>query len=271
MRALLIGLARTAGAIAREQFRRFTGEVGEKGRGDHVSWVDRRMEEVIIAGIHREHPDHAVLGEEGAGDRSPGRFTGPAWVIDPLDGTTNFLRGIPAFAVSIAFCPARLEPAAAVIYDPVHEELFFAEQGAGAWLGEEPIRTRAGHGLADALIACSLPFREVAPLAEVARVMVALQAESEDFRRMGSSALDLAAVACGRLDAYWELGIHPWDTAAGELLVRCAGGVATDFRGASGGLWSRRSIVAAAGPALHRDLRDRLAPLTPWLDRPEFA
>jgi myo-inositol-1(or 4)-monophosphatase len=271
MHAKLMELATAAGEIARQHFDKLDHDVDAKGRSDYVTHVDRLIEDELTARIRSAFPSHAVLGEETANGRAPSRFSGPTWIIDPIDGTTNFLRGIPAFTVSIAFCEQDLEPRYAVIYDPIHNELFRAERGAAAWLGNERIYSSGCRELSAAIVACSLPFRSQEPLADVGRVVVELQERCDDHRRTGSAALEMAWVACGRIDAYWELGIYPWDTAAGELLVRCAGGSATDFRSEHGALWSRRSIVAAATPELHHALLAHVAALDHWLDDPRFA
>ncbi len=271
MHSEIIDLAKRAGSIIRDRFRSGVTRVATKGRSDYVSYVDRLVEDELVTRIHKQHPDHAVLAEEGSAQRDPARFTGPTWIIDPLDGTTNFLRGIPGCAVSIAFCETELRPRTAVVYDPIHDELFSAEHGAGAWLNKERIYTSGCRQLDTALIASALPFRTRDALEDVAAVRLAVQRESDDNRRIGSAALEMAYVACGRLDGYWEIGIYPWDTVAGELLVRCAGGAATDFRGDPGSILTRRSIVCAATSELHAALSAHTAPLASWLDRPQYS
>lgn len=270
MRGFLIELARTGGRIAREYFRSHRVRATSKGRSDYVSHVDRMIEDAIIARIHNHYPDHAVVGEERDEDAPARDLQGPCWIIDPIDGTTNFIRGIAHFAISIAFCDSAAEPRIGVVYDPMSDELFIAERGAGLWLGNDRVATSGCARLADALVALAVPFRQLEPLDDALVVLEDLQPACDDVRRSGSAALDLAYVAVGRLDAYFELGIHCWDTAAGELLVRCGGGQATGLDGASGELLARRSILAAATPELHRELGALTGPLASWVGRDPF-
>ena len=272
MRSNLVELAHLGGKIARDHFAQVSvKDAHQKGQRDYVSHVDRLIEDAIISRIRARYPDHAVLGEEGSGGTPPPPSAGPCWIIDPIDGTSNFIHGIPAFAISIAYCDRNMDPRHAIVFDPMRDEAFIGERGAGLWVNERRVYTSGTKDLAGSLIATGLPFRVIEPLDDALGVLADLQRRCEDHRRGGSAALDLAYVACGRLDAYWELGVYPWDTAAGELLVRCGGGVATDFLGRSNGLGGRRSMVAAATPALHVELLKAVAPLAPWLTRPPFA
>ena len=274
LRSFIITLAKTGGAIAREQFLAMSRqetrkEVRIKADRDYVSQADALVENAIIQQIHQQYPQHYVLGEESGS--SGQRLNGDAlWIIDPIDGTTNFIHGIAQFAVSIAFCDAQ-GPVVAVVYDPIAEELFFGERGQGLWLNHDARRTSACANLRSALVATAMPFRSPAVHEPALQVFGAVQQACDDQRRAGAASLDLAYVAVGRLDAYYELGIHPWDTAAGELLVRCGGGVATDYRGSVDALLLRRSIVAAATSPLHTELLAHVTPLAPWLDRAPFV
>jgi myo-inositol-1(or 4)-monophosphatase len=267
MRAFVVELARHGGRIARGYFQHVAEkDIRAKGSRDYVSHVDRLVQDAIAARIQARFPEHQILGEEGEPEARPVGGGAPLWVIDPIDGTTNFLHGLPAYAVSIAFCVGG-EPIDAVVYDPSRDEAFIGERGVGLWLNDQRMQTSGCTDLGRALVATTLPFRLPEALDDVARVQLDLARRWDDVRRSGSAALDLAWTAVGRIDAYYELGLYPWDTAAGELLVRCGGGVATDFRGATGGLLGRRSIVSAATPALHAELLAAVQPLTPWLDR----
>ena len=270
MRQFLSSIAQEAGALALRYSQNRTAVVSQKGRGDYVTQVDKEVEALVVSRIHARFPEHAILGEEAFSDRSLARFPGHAWVIDPIDGTTNFIRGLPNFCVSIGFCEAGLVPVAGAIFDPQRNELFLAERGQGAWLGSERLQTSQHASIKGMLHDASLPFRHLEALADVTKVLLNIQSESDDFRRLGSAALDLAYVAAGRIDAYWELGIHAWDTAAGELMVREAGGVATDFTGNELGLLHRRSIVASASPTLQKAMLEKVAPLVPWLGHPLY-
>lgn len=270
MRAFITGLAELGAGIARAQIAQVPRDsVREKAHHDWVSQVDGLVEQAIVARIRTRFPDHRILGEEGGDQGGPAAAGRPLWIIDPIDGTTNYLHRLPHFAVSIAWCDGDGVAAGAVL-DVMRDELFLAERGAGVTLNGEPVRTAPCGVLERALVGTALAFRFPAARDDVARVFAAVQAGCDDQRRGGSAALDLAWVACGRLDAYYELGIYPWDIAAGLLLVREGGGAASDYRGRGDDLLHQRSVVAAASPDLHRALLAQVAPLASWLDRPPF-
>jgi myo-inositol-1(or 4)-monophosphatase len=271
MRAFAVELARAGGRIAREHFRHVgVHQVQAKGRRDYVSHVDRLVEDAMVRRIRARFPEHRILGEEGghqgadADDRDR-----PVWIIDPIDGTTNFLHGMPWFAISVAYCD-RDGPVDGVVLDPIRDEAFIGERGAGLWVDSDRAAASGCTDLSLAVCATGLPFRHPGAIAAAMEVFHAVQVRCDDQRRTGSAALDLAYVACGRCDAYYELGIKPWDVAAGELLVRCGGGVATDLRGNTADLQHRQSALAAATPALHQALAAVTAPLAACLDRPPF-
>jgi myo-inositol-1(or 4)-monophosphatase len=275
LRSFITDLAKAGGRIAREHFHTLSrSDVRVKADRDYVSHADRLVEDTIIRRIRAHYPSHQILGEEsGAAGESPSGESpsGDAlWIIDPIDGTTNFIHGIAQFAVSIAFCDAQ-GPLIAIVYDPIAEELFLAERDHGLWLNNDRRQTSGCASLRSALVATAMPFRSPAVHDEALAVFSGVQRACDDQRRAGAASLDLAYVAVGRLDAYYELGIHPWDTAAGELLVRCGGGVASDYRGNSAHLLGRRSIVAAATANVHTELLAHVAPLVPWLEREPFA
>ena len=213
--------------------------VTRKARHDFVTEVDRACEQAIIQEIRRLYPDHAILAEE-SGEDGENYFR---WIIDPLDGTSNFLRGLPHFCISIALeVRGRIEHG--VVYDPVREDLFTASYGQGARLNDRKIRVSDRTQLEGALIATALPFRQRKYLTAYKRMLLDVFAEVEDIRRAGSAALDLAYTACGRVDAYFELGLKPWDVAAGSLLVREAGGVVSDLSGGENPLQSGHVLAA---------------------------
>lgn len=217
-------------------------EIESKAHNDFVTNVDRAAEEAIIATIKKSYPKHSIMAEESG--VMVGEDADYQWVIDPLDGTTNFMRGIPHFCVSIALTVKGV-PHHAAIYDPLRDELFTASRGAGAQLNGFRTRVTTPKNLEDTLLATGFPFRMKHIMPEYQKLFSALFEEAADIRRAGSAALDLAYVACGRMDGYWEAGLKPWDTAAGELLVRESGGMVTDF---AGGMNYRTSgnIVAAS-------------------------
>jgi myo-inositol-1(or 4)-monophosphatase len=219
--------AHAASSIMRRQIQHVDAIPFErKARHDYVSEVDKACEEEIVRQIKRYYPDHSFLCEEGgaSGDNEI------EWIIDPLDGTSNYMHGIPHFAISIAQqVKGRTEHA--VVFDVMRDEMFTASRGSGAFLNQKRIRTAARTSLDSAVVATAFPFRQRDKLQSYARIFQAVFAKTEDFRRAGTASLDLAWVAAGRLDAFYEIGLKAWDVAAGALLVREAGGVVMDFDG----------------------------------------
>lgn len=219
--------ARRAGNVIMRHFDQLERlAIETKGRNDFVSEVDLQAENEIIRIIHTAYPDHAILAEE-SGRKSGNDYQ---WIIDPLDGTTNYLHGFPQFAVSIAIEHRdRLEHA--VVFDPLRNELFTASRGSGALLNERRMRVSQIAKLEFALLGTGFPFRAEKNLQAWIDSFRALLTHSSGIRRAGSAALDLAYVACGRLDGFWEIGLHAWDIAAGALLIEEAGGLVGDFAG----------------------------------------
>ncbi len=203
--------------------------IEEKGRNDFVSEVDRKAEDEILYHLKKAYPDHAFLGEESGQSGSDSEYQ---WVIDPLDGTTNFLHGIPHFCVSVA-CLHKGTPIHAVIIDPIKREEFTASRGKGATLNDRRIRATSRIGLNGSLIGTGVPFNGFA-LEHIDPYLSCLKevaSQTAGVRRAGSAALDLAYVAAGRFDGFWEMNLKPWDIAAGVLLVKEAGGMISDFKG----------------------------------------
>ncbi|MBW4090527.1 MAG: inositol monophosphatase [Proteobacteria bacterium] len=236
-------------------------QVSIKGPSDFVSQADLRSEAILREELGKARPGYAFLMEESGASGSE-RWTW-RWVVDPLDGTTNFLHGIPHWAISIGL-EKRLENggseiAAGLVYAPASDEMFWAEKGGGAFVNERRLRVSARRELKEAVFATGVPFAAVAPANRAAftRTLAGLMPRVAGIRRFGAAALDLAWVAAGRYDGYWELGLKPWDLTAGLLLVREAGGYATD---PDGGDDPRESgDVVAANPPLHPVLRDAVA------------
>jgi len=222
--------ARAAGAVIQRYMNRVDSiKVEEKARLDFASEVDRLAEAEIVRELRRAYPDHAIVGEEsGATGKSE-----KVWVVDPLDGTHNYLRGFPHFCVSIGFLDHG-DPVYGVIYDPLRDELFTTSKGDGAFLNDRRMRVGQRDGLAGALLCTGFPYRQRQHLGVQLEMTRALLQEAEDIRRTGSAALDLAYVAAGRLDGFFEIGLKPWDMTAGCLLVREAGGKYCDFAGRDG-------------------------------------
>ncbi|MFH1436249.1 MAG: inositol monophosphatase family protein [Pseudomonadota bacterium] len=228
------------------------GRVDRKRAFDYVTETDREAERVIIGEIKKRFPDHGFLAEESARDRQEGGYR---WIIDPLDGTTNFIHGFPMFCVSIA-----LELAGgiivAVVLNPLSDELFAAKKGEGAFMNGERICVSSPAELEDCLILTGFPFRFKELTDNYLGMFKSVFLKVADLRRCGSAALDLAHVAAGRGDGFFEIGLSAWDMAAGSLLVTEAGGVVTDFSGGPGYLDSGN--VIAAGPKVHAMLLENI-------------
>ena len=224
-------------------------QVSIKGPGDFVSTADLRAERTLKNELSRARPTYSLLFEEGGA--SEGSDPHHRWIVDPLDGTTNFLHGIPHFAISIGL-ERDGEIVAGVVYEPTRDEMYWAEKGVGAYLNDRRLRVSARRQLSDAVIGTGIPFQgrgdHGAYVATLARVM----AVTSGVRRFGAAALDLAYVAAGRLDGFWEFGLSPWDLAAGILLVREAGGIVSDLGGGQTAMASGN--VLAANSHLHLPL-----------------
>jgi myo-inositol-1(or 4)-monophosphatase len=241
---IAIRAARSAGdAIVRELDRVGDLSVDIKGKNDFVTEVDKNAEYIIIETIKSAYPDHAFFAEE-SGKSGDSEYV---WIIDPLDGTTNFLHGIPHFAVSIALQhKGRLDQA--VVYDPVKQELFTASKGKGAQLNNKKIRVSSLSTLNAALLATGFPFGTNPDVEKFIESFRALYPKISGIRRAGVASLDLAYVACGRLDGFWEFGLKPWDMAAGALLIQEAGGINSEI---SGGLdYLESGNIVSANPKL---------------------
>jgi len=234
-------------------------EIESKDTNDFVTQVDRNAEHKIIETLLKAYPDHSILAEE-SGAHGESEYQ---WIIDPLDGTTNFLHGFPHFAVSIALVhKGRLEQA--VIYDPMKQELFTASRGDGAMLNNRRIRVTKQLNIKGALLGTGFPFRAKQHFPAFQSMFADFFGQATDIRRAGSAALDLAYVAAGRLDAFWEIGLKPWDMAAGALIIREAGGLVGDFGGQDNYL--ETGNVIAGNPKIFADLTRKLQPhLTPEL------
>ena len=250
MLTIALRAARAAGdLIQRASGRMDRVQIDTKGRHDFVTEVDRASEKLIIEHLRRAYPDHSFLGEESGS--LVGRDPDSLWIIDPLDGTTNFIYGIPHYAVSIGFRQhGRLQHG--VIYDPAKGEEFTASRGHGAFLNGRRIRVSGRTNPGGALYATGIPFSGY-PFAEMTSYLACLSelaADSAGIRRLGVASLDLAYVAAGRCDVFWEMYLKPWDIAAGVLLVREAGGMVSDFQG--GDSYLESGHVLGATPRLFK-------------------
>lgn len=234
-------------------------QVSKKGPADFVSMADKRAELTVLEELRNARPDWGLLCEESGevvGDPSK-----PRWIVDPLDGTTNFLHGVPHFSISIAVedrrADGRPEITHGLVYQPLTDETFWAEKGRGAWLNERRLRVSARRDMAEALIGTGIPHFGRGNVASWSRIFGAIAPEVCGIRRLGSAALDLAWVAAGRFDGFWEDDLDIWDTAAGVLLVKEAGGFVSDYRGQDR-MFERREFLAASGE-LHSRLHKLLA------------
>ncbi|HUN91849.1 MAG TPA: inositol monophosphatase family protein [Burkholderiaceae bacterium] len=241
--------------------------VSTKGRRDFVTEVDRAAEEAIISTLRTAYPAHAFLAEESASQR-PATRPEFLWIIDPLDGTTNFIHGFPQYAVSIAL-EHRGQVAHAVVYDPTNNELFTASRGAGAFLNDRRLRVSRRTKLEESLIGTGLPFRGVERLDHYMDGLRRVVLETAGVRRAGAAALDLAYVAAGRLDGFWEYGLQPWDVAAGSLLILEAGGMISAPGGGADYLYG--GDVVCGSPKIHAALLPLLPPLSAPLSPPLSA
>jgi myo-inositol-1(or 4)-monophosphatase len=251
---IAIRAARAAGDYIARQINNIPNlTVESKSPNDFVTQVDRQAEARIIETLLKAYPDHSILAEESGAQGS----SDYQWIIDPLDGTTNFLHGFPHFAVSIALSvKGKLQQA--VIYDPLKQELFTASRGEGATLNNRRIRVSKQPNSDGALLGTGFPFREKQHFPAYQAMFNEFFASAADIRRAGSAALDLAYVAAGRLDGFWEIGLKPWDMAAGALIIREAGGLIGDFAGNE--RYMETGNIVGANPKLFADMVRRLRP-----------
>jgi myo-inositol-1(or 4)-monophosphatase len=260
----LITVMQRAARKAAPRLRRDFGEVeqlqvSQKGPGDFVTIADKRSEQTIVEELRNARPDWGMLLEEGG--VIEGDPTKPRWIVDPLDGTTNFLHGVPHFSISIAVEDKKpdgtTEITQGLVYQPVTDESFWAEKGRGAWLQDRRLRVSSRRNLDEAMIGTGIPHFGRGNVAQWSRIFGAIAPEVAGIRRFGSAALDFAWVAAGRMDGFWEDDLDTWDSAAGILLVKEAGGYVTDYRGQNR-MFERREYLAANGD-LHNKLHKLLA------------
>jgi myo-inositol-1(or 4)-monophosphatase len=247
---VMIKAARKAGRALKRDFGEIENlQVSLKGPANFVTAADRKAEETLRDELTTARPGYGFLGEEGG--RHEGSDKTHTWVVDPLDGTSNFVHGIPHFAISIGL-EREGTVVAGVIYNPANDDLFTAERGKGAFLNDKRLRVAARRRLADSVIACGLPHLGRGDLALGAREIAAVQPQVAGLRRFGAASLDLAWVAAGRLDGYWERNLSAWDIAAGSIMVREAGGFITDLDGKE--TTPSTLDVLAGNEAIHRDM-----------------
>lgn len=242
--AALIG-----GDILMQEFGKLNqDQIGLKGMGDYVTELDIRSEQAIIRKIKESYPDHIIHAEESGEEMHESSYR---WLIDPLDGTANYVHGIPMFGVSVAVVRGS-DILMGVVYHPDREELFWAVKGEGAFLNGKPICVSPKKEMAYSMLASGFPWRSKTHIDSYMVCFKELFLAAAGIRRMGSAAIDLAYVACGRFDGFWEMKLGPWDIAAGIILVKAAGGVVTDFCGGDGYLVSGN--VVAGNPGIHEKI-----------------
>jgi myo-inositol-1(or 4)-monophosphatase len=254
---IAIKAARAAGSIInRAALDLEVLKVGRKGPNDYVSEVDRAAEDVIIRTLLEAYPGHGILAEE-SGRTHGARHSEYVWIIDPLDGTTNFLHGLPVYAVSIALAH-RGQLQQAVVYDPTRNDLYFASKGRGAFLNDRRLRVSRRLRLADALIGTGFPYRKGDDFRHYMQMFEAVMQSCAGLRRPGAASLDLCYVAAGHYDGFFETGLSPWDMAAGALMITEAGGLIGNFTGEADFLYQRELV--AGNPKIYGQLVQMLAP-----------
>ena len=236
-------IARSAGKFMAEERKNFDPlRIETKGLHDLVSYVDRTSEQRIVAGLREVLPESGFIAEEGTSTKQGERYN---WVIDPLDGTTNFIQGVPVYAVSIGLMEYD-ELVLGVVYEVGRDECFYAWKDGGAFLNGNPIKVSERNDIHDALLATGFPYNDFSKLDEYLELLKWTMTNARGVRRLGSAATDLAYVACGRFDSFWEYDLKPWDVAAGALIVKEAGGVVTDFSGKNDYIFGGEIIASNA-------------------------
>jgi len=248
---------RGAAVINRASFDLDQVNVTKKKHNDFVTEVDKAAEEAIINVLKNAYPDHAILAEESGASANLHDENENVWIIDPIDGTTNFIHGFPQYCVSIAL-QQRGQITQAVVYDPTRNDLFTATKGAGAYLNEKRIRVSRRDKLAETLIGTGFPYSDLSRLDEYMKMFKLMTERTAGLRRPGSAALDLAYVAAGRLDGFFEEGLKPWDMAAGVLLITEAGGIVGNFKGDSDYLY--KGNIIAGSPKIFAQMVALLSP-----------
>jgi myo-inositol-1(or 4)-monophosphatase len=251
--------ASAAGVILRENFRNLPEQaIRKKAVNDFLSFVDENSEKTIINIIREKYPNHSFHAEETGKTEKSGEYR---WIIDPLDGTTNYIKGIPVFAISIGL-QHNEELVLGVIYDPIQDEMFWAEKGKGAFLNGNPIRVSENRKLTKSFIGTGFPFKAKHLLKDYLTTFESVFLESMGIRRLGAAAIDLAYVAAGRFDGFWEIGLSPWDVAAGAVIISEAGGKVSDF-------WNKKyylhnHYLVASNGRIHNALCEKLQEYFPF-------
>jgi myo-inositol-1(or 4)-monophosphatase len=251
-------IAREAGEIVRDGFGSGFGVELKSNKNDLVTDVDKRSEKAIVDFIGKKYPEHGVLAEEGSSRNRDAEYV---WVIDPIDGTTNFAHGLPLFSISIGV-RRNDETIAGAVYDVMRDALYFAEKGSGAFKNDERVRASDQPRLADALVVTGFPYNIADNPRKTLELFTEFTLAARGVRRLGSAAIDFCYVAEGVFDGFWEINLNPWDVCAGRLLVEEAGGRVTDYRGEPNDIYDRE--VLATNGAVHEDMTALIARVDPW-------
>ncbi len=254
LRATAEAIAQQAGAILMHYFDKPHQQQVKKTPIDIVTEADTASEAMIVAALREHFPDHHIVGEEGGGMGAPAEEADYFWYVDPLDGTSNYASNIPVFSVSMGLADRDMHPIVGVVYEPFNQQMFSAARGLGATLNEKPLHVSTTSALSSAMLASGFPYDSHTNPDNNLHEWGALMVKSRGLRRMGSAAVDLAYVAAGRFDGYWEQRLNPWDVMAGILLVQEAGGIVTDYEGRESELVNRGRQVVASNRLLHEEM-----------------
>ena len=260
----VITIARGAGEILREKFSKPLVMDTKASDIDIVTEADKETEAYISAEILRRFPEHHLVGEEGGGQGAPIETAAYHWYVDPLDGTTNFASSVPHFCTSIALTDAQRNPLVAVIYDPIRDELFAATKGGGTTLNGKPVHVSEADTLLQSVIGSGFGYDKHTNPDDNTAQWAAFTKQVRGIRRMGSAALDLAYVAAGRFDGYWEKNLNTWDALAGMLLVQEAGGIVTDYQGGDQPQWDEKGRFVANNGKIHEAMMEVMKQSYGW-------
>ncbi|MEM9954081.1 MAG: inositol monophosphatase family protein [Chloroflexota bacterium] len=252
-------IAQQAGIILKTHYSQPVKQTTKSSATDIVTEADEAAEDFITRELMRLYPEHHLIGEEGGGQGAPAEIATYHWYIDPIDGTTNFASGIPQFCTSLAMTDSKRNPLVAVIYDPLRDELYTATKDGGTYLNGQQVHVSQTDTLINTVVGSGFPYTKHTDEHNNTANWSAMTRKVRGIRRMGSAALDLAFVAVGRLDAYWERSLNPYDALAGMLLIQEAGGTVTDYQGGDQPQWDKRGRYVASNGYIHQQILDVLA------------
>ncbi len=266
VRPIAEDIARQAGVVVMERYGGPIEQLTKSTVYDIVTDADKASEAVIVAALESAFPDHHIVGEEGGGMGAPIETAAYRWYVDPIDGTTNFANRIPMFSVSLAMTDANANPLVGVVYNPVSGEMFSAATGYGATLNSEPLHVTSADDLRQSVVASGFPYSKYTNPDHNANEWTTFLTRTRGIRRMGSAALDIAYVAAGRFDGYWEQQLSPWDCFGGIVLVREAGGTVTDYTGSDNAQDFLKGRLIASNGRIHEQMRAVIAEARSGMD-----